>query len=136
MKRIMTSGRCFALASVISVGVSLLNAAQFQNGSFESPVLAPGSSLVLAPGTNGLTGWTVGNTGAVSFVNGPAVYGTAGGVGPFDGAQQIGFNGGDTPPGGWISQTFSTLVGQSYSVSFNLGRVFPGSGTMSLRADV
>src|SRR5205814_3199857 len=78
----------------------------FANGSFESPALAPGGSVILPAGsTTALTGWTVGNTGVVSFANGPTL-----GVNPVDGSQHIGFNGGDTAPGGSISQTFSTAV--------------------------
>ena len=103
----------------------------FVNGSFESPALAPGSGVDLAAGTGGLTGWTVGSSGLVSFRNGPAY-----GVSPVDGVQEIGFNGADTPPGGLISQTFSTTVGQDYTVRFNVGRQGPGSGTMRLHVEV
>src|SRR5213078_3002744 len=107
-------------------------AGPFTNGSFESPALTPGGSVNLPAGsTAALTGWTVGSTGLVSFANGPAL-----GVNPVDGSQYIGFNGGDTITGGSISQTFVTTVGQVYTVSFYLGRNGPGSGTMSLLAEV
>src|SRR5438552_19171980 len=103
----------------------------FTNGSFESPALAPDESVDLPAGSTRLTGWVVGNTGLVSWRNGPAY-----GVAPVDGSQEIGFNGGDTPPGGSISQTFSTAIGQAYEVRFNVGRQAPGGGTMSLLAEV
>src|SRR5207244_5780146 len=103
----------------------------FFSCSFESPMLAAGTGQELSAGSTSLTGWTVGNTGLVSWRNGPAY-----GVAPVDGAQEIGFNGADTPVGASISQTFSTTVGQTYEVSFNVGRQGPGSGTMSLLAQV
>ena len=71
----------------------------------------------------------MGDTGRVSWANGPAL-----GVNPVDGSQHIGFNGGDAPPGGSISQGFSTAIGQTFTVSFSIGRIGPGGGTMSLRA--
>src|SRR6266545_3162494 len=103
----------------------------FTNGSFESPVLDAGASVNLLPGSTVLAGWTVGNTGLVSWRNGPAYD-----VAPIDGSQESGFNGADTPPGGSISQTFSTAVGQTYQVRFNVGRQGPDSGSMSLRARI
>ncbi|PYK02882.1 MAG: hypothetical protein DME23_00865, partial [Verrucomicrobia bacterium] len=102
------------------------------NGSFELPALAAGEGQVLSVGSTHMTGWTVGGTGGpVSFQNG-----TVGGVSPLDGHQHILFNAGDTSPGTTIFQTFSTAVGQVYTVSFTVGRVFPGSGTVSLHAEV
>src|SRR5438034_3528060 len=107
-------------------------AGPFTNGSFESPALTPGERVNLPAGsTTAMIGWTVGSTGLVSFANGPAL-----GVNPVDGSQHIGFNGGDTITGGSISQTFGTTAGQVYTVSFYVGRNGPGSGTMSLLAEV
>src|SRR5439155_10143234 len=119
------------LLDSVSVQASSPPSGPFTNGSFESPILAPGSSVNLSPGTGGLTGWTVGSTGLVSMANGPAL-----GVSPVDGSQHIGFNGGNTPPGASISQTFLTAIGQTYAVSCNLGRIGTGDGTMSLLAVV
>jgi len=138
-----TSTLTFADTSTATVAVDVLldnvsvvltspPVSPFSNGSFESPALASGASVELPAGsTNALTGWTVGTTGLVSFANGPAL-----GVSPVDGVQQIGFNGGDTPPGGSIAQSFSTAVGQMYKVSFYVGRIGSGSGAMSLLAQV
>ena len=56
------------------------------------------------------------------------------GANPVDGVQHIGFNGGNAAPGSYIFQTFSTTVGQTYVVSFYVGRNGSGSGTMSLLA--
>ena len=133
MKMLSFSGGSLLLTLSIFAAAALRSyAAPFQNGSFESPALTPGASVNLPAGsTNALTGWTVGTTGLVSFANGPAL-----GISPVDGVQHIGFNGGDTPPGGSIAQSFSTLVGQSYRVGFYVGRIGSGSGTMSLHAEV
>src|SRR5437762_13862444 len=128
MKMLSFSGGSLLLTLSIFAAAALRSyAAPFQNGSFESPALTPGASVNLPAGsTNALTGWTVGTTGLVSFANGPAL-----GISPVDGVQQIGYNGGDTPPGGSIAQSFSTLVGQSYRVGFYVGRIGSGSGTRS-----
>ncbi|HXT39234.1 MAG TPA: LamG-like jellyroll fold domain-containing protein, partial [Candidatus Angelobacter sp.] len=115
----------------VSVQASTLPVGPFTNGSFETPALATGASVDLPAGSTTLTGWTVGNTGLVSWRNGPAF-----GVAPVDGSQEVGFNGANTPPGGSIFQTFSTTVGQTYTVSFNVGRQGTGGGTMSLQAQV
>ena len=133
MKMLSFSGGSLLLTLSIFAAAALRSyAAPFQNGSFESPALTPGASVNLPAGsTNALTGWTVGTTGLVSFANGPAL-----GISPVDGVQHIGFNGGDTPPGGSIAQSFSTLVGHSYRVGFYVGRIGSGSGTMSLHAEV
>src|SRR6266568_1074808 len=109
----------------------LASVGPFTNGSFESPALAPGFGQSLPSGSTAITGWRVEGLG-IGWQNGAAF-----GVSPVDGAQHIGFNGGDAPPGqGTIAQTFTTTVGQTYSVSFNVGRTGSGSGTMSLLAEV
>src|SRR5438552_4854350 len=133
MKMLSFSGGSLLLTLSIFAAAALRSyAAPFQNGSFESPALTPGASVKLPAGsTTALTGWTVGTTGLVSFANGPAL-----GVSPVNGVQHIGFNGGNTPPGGSIAQSFSTLVGQSYKVGFYVGRIGSGSGTMSMHAEV
>lgn len=38
-----------------------------------------------------------------------------------NGIKAVAFNGGDTNPSGLLSQTFATLVGQTYALSFDLG---------------
>src|SRR5438477_2287309 len=129
MKNFLTSSGSLFLT--FSIFVLQAHAAPFQHGSFESPVLAPGASVNFPAVSTSVIGWTVGSTGLVSWANGPAL-----GVNPADGSQHIGFNGGNTPPGGSIFQSFDTTVGQAYTVSFNVGRVGTGSGTMSLAADV
>jgi len=116
----------------VSVTPSSPSVGPFTNGSFESPALTAGGGQVLPVGSTEMTGWTVGGTGGpVGLQNGPVD-----GVGPVDGAQHLAFNGGNTSPGTTIFQTFSTTVGQTYAVSFNVGRKAAGSGTMSLHVEV
>ena len=111
-----------------------------RNGSFELPGgLAPGGVLYLGTGNTNLTDWIVGGPDAsfVVLINGTHV--AAGGCldfGPLDGKYHLVFNGGDTPPGKWIAQTFDTIPGVQYEVSFYVGRVCVGAGVMSLTASV
>ena len=83
------------------------------------------------PGSTAITGWTVGSMVGMGWQNG-----ASSGVNPVDGAQHLGFNGGNASPGSSIFQTFATTVGQTYAVSFYVGRAGSGSGTMSLLAEV
>lgn len=90
------------------------------NGSFEEPVVAPGVAYVHRNGTE-LTGWTIYSTykGAVHF-NSPLYDPVTEGVQ----AVQIEY------PGDWISQSFTTALGQSYTLSFDLSAytVYGGPG--------
>ena len=113
--------------------ITNLHAAPFTNGSFESPVLPTESYLILAGGSTVIDGWVIGGTGLVGFVNGSSA---SFGVPPADGAQHIGFNGGDLPPDNSISQTFSTTPGTTYAISFNVGRIGPGAGVQKFTVDV
>lgn len=108
-----------AILTVIPVG-------PFMNGSFELPVLA-----ATITGTNGstmVTGWTIGGVSPVGHIRGILL-----GQGALDGAQWIGFNGNDLPPGDSIAQTFLTTPGETYSVSFNVVQLGAAGNTMSIR---
>ena len=108
-----------AILTVIPVG-------PFANGSFEQPVLA-----ATITGTNGsamVTGWTIGGVSPVGHIRGVLL-----GQGALDGAQWIGFNGNDLPPGDSIRQTFLTTPGETYSVSFNVVQLGAAGNTMSIR---
>lgn len=107
-------------------------AAPFQNGSFELPGLTTiATQQVLT--SNELQGWTKTGPGRVSLLNGK--FG-AQQFDPVDGVHQINFSGGDNPTGGVLSQTFDTVVGVTYEVSFYVGRVGPGSGDVGITASV
>jgi hypothetical protein len=103
----------------------------FTNGSFELPNLLAGVGQVLPPGSTAITGWTVGGASPVSWQ-----VGSVDGVSPVDGMQHLAFNGGNAIPGGTISQTFLTAVGQAYLVHFSVGRKGTGAGTMKILAEV
>jgi hypothetical protein len=117
----------------------IVNAGPFTNGSFELlnnvAALSPGGSAIIAPGNTWLTGWTVsGTNGPDIYVMNATMLNIAGGIGPYDGQQWIDFNGGDTRPGGILSQTFLTTVGQACAVSFAVQIPGSGSGDMSITA--
>jgi len=118
-----------------AVATVTVNAGPFINGSFElvnnHAAIPSGNNAPLSPGDTWLTGWTAGGPGGDIFVWNGLMSGV---VGPYDGQQWIDFNGGNTPPGGILSQTFLTTVGQAYAVSFAVEILGPGSGSMSLTA--
>jgi hypothetical protein len=120
----------YMLLAVVPIG--LLNAAPFRNGSFESPGLTNPSTQLVLTGSE-LTAWTVSGEGTVKLLNGKV------GDQQFDpvvGVHQINFSGGETPTGGTLSQTFDTVPGTSYTVSFYVGRVGPGGGSVGVTATV
>ena len=116
-----------------AVATVTVNAGPFTNGSFEiinnHSVIPVNNGVTLAPGSTWMTCWTVAGP-----VNGDVIVdnGNDDGLAPYDGQQWITFNGNNTAPGGSLSQTFITTVGQSYAVSFALARA--GSGNVSLTA--
>jgi hypothetical protein len=135
---VFSNGAGSATSAVANVTV---NAAPFTNGSFElinnHAALTAGASVQIYPTNTWLTGWTVGGTGDgdIYVMNG-TMEDISGGIGPYDGQQWIDFNGGNTPPGGILSQTFLTTPGQAYSVSFAVQIPGSGSGNMSITATV
>jgi lysophospholipase L1-like esterase len=51
---------------------------------------------------------------------------------PADGNKLLVFNGGDTLPGGFVFQTFTTIPGQGYVLTFNAGIFSPGTQQQKL----
>jgi len=109
-------------------------AAPFQNGSFET-FNAAGADVLCSAGINfcgqynagndGITGWTIG--GSNVDVVGPLGWTAS------DGSRSIDLNG--VGPGS-LSQTFDTVAGTSYVVTFDIGGNFyrtptPKTGTVS-----
>jgi hypothetical protein len=107
-------------------------AGPFINGGFEIIKHAPipdRGSVFINPGDTWLTGWTVGGPGGDCIAVG---HGLINGLLPHEGQLWIGFNGADKQPGGTLSQTFSTAIGNFYTVIFAVGQV--GFGNVSLTA--
>jgi formylglycine-generating enzyme required for sulfatase activity len=109
-------------------------AESFQNGGFEQPGLSPQGTHIFVE-YNEIAGWMKTGPGFLGVVNGRA---GAQQFDPIDGNQHLNFNGGDTPTGAILSQTFDTKVGETYEVCFFVGRVFgsPNSGDVALTARV
>ena len=96
---------------VIVLAMPTVSFAALINGSFEiSPPIPNGSSfLVVSGGSTDITGWTV--TGSTIDVIGPT-------WSVSDGVQAIDLDGFNSTGG--IQQTFSTVPGQKFTVSFDL----------------
>ena len=116
-------------ASVILFAGLGSNAAPFTNGNFAIPALSAWSYLLPTNGSTVIAGWTVGvpYSGDVDLSNG-----SGDGIAPYAGQQLIIFNAGDSTPGGSLTQTFDTTVGEFYTVAFAVTQNNPGA--MSLTA--
>jgi choice-of-anchor C domain-containing protein len=105
------------LAALAALGAApdLARANLLVNGSFETPFAPPGAFSTLSVSSQGLTGWTIGGPTTDSSIdlidNGywPA----------FDGLQSVDLSGTPGPTGTFIEQTFATVPGQPYTLSFN-----------------
>ena len=92
------------------------------NGSFEAPALGANKNYfqLLNAGSNALPGWTIGGKSIdVLGVGNPYVSGT-----PADGQQYVDLVG--SPGPGTLSQTFSTVAGQQYELSFAYAHNYNG----------
>jgi choice-of-anchor C domain-containing protein len=85
-------------------------AAPFQNGSFENAAVDPGSTFVTLPaGNTQITGWTV-VSGDIDYIGGLWVASNGGRSLDLVGDQNV----------GGIQQTFSTIAGATYLLTFDL----------------
>lgn len=118
----MRKSLVFALLAAAASGVI---AAPFQNGSFEVGTLTnTGGFDVLTPGSTAITGWTVIGDG-VDYIGGQWV--AANGARSLD-MLSCGVSGG-------VQQTFDTLPGAFYTVSFSLaGNPDGGVKTLTVSA--
>jgi hypothetical protein len=112
-----SAGRSAKLALIpacaLALHLSTINApaaiGAFVNGSFESD----------------FTGWTV--SGNLEIFTG----------GASNGIKAVEFNGGNTTPNGTLSQTFATVAGQSYALSFDAGvQAFQSLSQMKMQVTV
>jgi hypothetical protein len=116
-----TDGFISRLSSEKTASVNLLT-----NGSFELPAVSETSFLEVVPGSTELTGWSVGGGG------GPITLGKSSLAA--EGQQDLTFNSGNRRAGTWIAQSIQTVIGQHYDLSFCVGRVGGGGGSVSMRA--
>ena len=88
------------------------------NGSFEMASISPGSFTNVAVGSTAITGWTV-SLGNIDYIG--SLWGASNGSRSLDLEGSAGTCNLVIPncPGG-IAQTFSTLAGQQYDVTFDL----------------
>ena len=98
------------LGVLLVAGASPAAAAPFTNGSFELGSVNPGSGwITLGSGNPAITGWEIFD-GTIDYIG---TYWQAA-----DGSRSLDLNGNDGPAG--IRQTFDTIGGGTYQVSFAL----------------
>lgn len=108
MKSISIRESFVAAAAIALIAPIVAMAASFSNGSFESGT-APGSFMtVSSPASTTITNWTV-SSGSVDYIGS---YWMAA-----DGSRSIDLNGNEA---GTITQTFDTIPGATYQVTFAL----------------
>ena len=104
----------------------------FVNGSFEintnGAVFAAGSTTLINVGATWMEGWTVGGPGNDVYV----LDGLVDGLSPYQGQQYMNFHAYNNPAGGNLAQTFTTTVGQTYEITFQVGEL--GTGIQSITA--
>jgi hypothetical protein len=107
----------------------LAMAAPFQNGSFESPGLAPSSQQNIGSAGAAPTGWVAGGTlGNFALFYQSNIF-----ITPHSGLASIGFGGNGTS-GATIGQSFDTVPGLAYTVSFYTAAQQLGNGPQSFLA--
>jgi hypothetical protein len=110
-----------------AVGASVAHAAAFQNGSFETN---GGNGSSTAAGWT-FTPWSGGPSYAVSLRNDEGIT---------NGSMAVGFNNGvgtiGLTTGSQLSQTFDTILGHQYHVTFDFGDFDFSSGAQALQATV
>lgn len=99
---------CCAIVVMITVNSELAKAGAFQNGSFEqNGFIGLNNRETLVSGDTSITGWTVGSAVNLNRTYLPAA----------DGTFSVELEQGT----GSISQTFTTTIGQTYNVGFEMG---------------
>lgn len=101
------------------------------NGSFESPSHVGGAYVLYASGSTAITGWTVIGPAADSIQLTPDTYL---GLKASDGRQWIDMTGIYGYDKGLQSDSFATVAGATYRVSFDIGNYLPfGRSTVGVR---
>jgi choice-of-anchor C domain-containing protein len=110
MKRLAASFLVVALSAPVT-------AAPFQNGSFETGGATPCNTFNIPAGSTLITGWTV-SVGNIDWLGSPAPL--ACGWQPSDGVASLDLVGSGAGGIGGVTQTFDTVPGTTYVVSFDL----------------
>ncbi|MES2659022.1 MAG: kelch repeat-containing protein [Verrucomicrobiota bacterium] len=106
------SGTLFA-PGITTVTITATDAAgNSSTATFKVTVTVPGSGLVNGSFEDGYDGWTF--SGHQSIQSAAPYIAT-------DGIRLVSFNDGNRAPGGVLSQTFPTLPGESYQLTFDMG---------------
>ena len=108
--------KCAIMGAFLALGLCLCDAsrASIVNGSFEQPDILDGTFQSFGSDTGGIAGWTIegAEVAIVDFT----------GVGGSDGDQFLDISGaGFNDLNNGISQNVSTVVGQEYRLSFDIG---------------
>jgi len=112
----MKSGRSRLWIVAFTLACSGAIAAPFQNGSFESGGAVPCNTFNIPAGSTLITGWTV-SVGNIDWLGAPV---PACGWQASNGSASLDLVGSVAGGIGGISQTFDTVPGQSYVLSFDL----------------
>lgn len=107
------------MLGLVLLGASSLQAAVLTNGGFESPASQDTPSLPV--GSTYLDGWTV-LLAEIAHCVDCADFGSAGGGSASEGQRSLDLTGyHDASPYGGVRQVFTTVPGQQYQVSFDVG---------------
>lgn len=103
------------------------------NGGFEDPALTTNWNFT---GAYSFSGWAGNSTGSGGGGGDAGIaVGVDFGLAPADGNQAFSFNGDNPPAGTYLEQTFSTVSGHLYFLTFDVGRN-NGFSSQSLRLQV
>ncbi len=108
-----------AAATLLYAGVSSAQAAPFTNGSFEDGTFTPVSddTVRLSVADTTMPGWTVSGTHEIAWIGGSNPFGLMASNGDkFLDLTSYGFG-----AGGGVEQTFDTIAGKTYNVTFDIG---------------
>jgi hypothetical protein len=112
--------RFFALAILLAVAAAAHGQTLITNGNFEEGTGQPaaGSYVRFFPGNSSITGWTI-ITDDLAWLNGTL---PQFGINPSSGNLFLDLTGdSDAAPHGGVQQSFSTSIGATYRVTFDLG---------------
>lgn len=129
-RRLLITSGAFAALLVSNASANLLS-----DGSFENQAL--NTTAIASTTPTAFSSWKIATTSGTTEIR---IADTTFDAGAYpdavNGAVYVSINGGDTTAGvGFIYQDFTTVIGQSYTVSFSAGRSGTGAGTVGIKGD-